>query len=196
LSRARVALAALTAPFLCLLAVNTSAQVKAKKPAQPVKNTASRRLSRGEYVARKALTFRGVPYRFGGRSRNGVDCSGLIQTVWQQYGLYLPRTSVAQFKSGIDVPKKDVKQGDLVFFQNTYKRGISHVGIYVGEGKFVHAANKRKGVIMSSLGEVYWTNHWAGARRVSLDKLPAPSGPVQRETYFLLVTEESPSEIE
>ena len=129
-------------------------------------------MTRGEYAARKALSFRGVPYRFGGRSRNGVDCSGLIQTVWKQYGAYLPRTSVAQYKSGAAVPKPQMKPGDLVFFKNTYKRGISHVGIYVGEGKFVHAANKRKGVIVTALSEPYWANRWAGARRVSLGPLP------------------------
>ena len=139
-------------------------------------------------MARQALSFRGVPYRFGGRSRNGVDCSGLIQTVWKKYGLMLPRTSVEQFKTGIPVPKDRMKPGDLVFFKNTYKRGISHVGIFVGEGKFVHAANSRKGVIVTSLSQAYYQNRWAGARRVALEKLPEPSE-VQTQQYSVLVTE-------
>ena len=165
LSRARVALAALSAPALCLLLVTASAQEKpkptAKKP-QPT-TTVNRRLSRGEYVARQALSFRGVPYRFGGRSRNGVDCSGLIQTVWKKYGLMLPRTSVEQFKTGIPVPKDKMKPGDLVFFKNTYKRGISHVGIFVGEGKFVHAANSRKGVILLVILSRQRKTVWGGS---------------------------------
>jgi hypothetical protein len=67
-----------------------------------------------------------------------------------------------------------MKAGDLVFFKNTYKRGISHVGIYVGSGKFVHAANRKKGVIITSLDDKYYKKHWAGARRVALPRLPTP----------------------
>ena len=196
LSRAR-AILAFSGPALCLVVAAAPAQVKPKPQAKSnAAPSVDRRLSRGEYVARQALSFRGVPYRFGGRSRNGIDCSGLIQTVWKEYGLYLPRTSVAQYKTGIHISKKDLKAGDLVFFKNTYKRGISHVGIYVGENKFVHAANKRKGVILSGLDEKYWANHWAGARRVSLEKLPPPKEKIETETYSVLVTEEPPAEIE
>ena len=153
---------------MCPVVSLVSAQSKPK--ANPKTPNVNRRLSRGEYAARKALSFRGVPYRFGGRTRNGVDCSGLIQAVWKQYGALLPRTSVAQYKSGAPVSKSTVRAGDLIFFKNTYKRGISHVGIYVGDGRFVHAANRRKGVIVTALSEAYWANRWAGARRVALEK--------------------------
>jgi len=128
---------------------------------------------RGENIARTALAFRGVPYRFGGRSaRSGFDCSGLVQAVCGKWGIYLPRVAGAQFTRGKAVKPAELRPGDLVFFQGTYKRGLSHVGIFIGEGKFVHAAGQGKGVRISALADSYFQKHWAGARRFDLDQLP------------------------
>lgn len=131
------------------------------------------RISRGENIARTALAYRGVPYRFGGRSaQSGFDCSGLVQAVCAKWGIYLPRVAGAQFARGTAVKTTDLQPGDLVFFQGTYKRGLSHVGIFIGEGQFVHAAGKGKGVRISSLGDTYFQRHWAGGRRLNLKHLP------------------------
>lgn len=126
----------------------------------------------GSQAASQALSYRGVPYHFGGQSRKGVDCSGLIQSAFKQWGILLPRTSVEQYQKGKTVPKTQIVPGDLVFFKNTYKRGVSHVGIYVGYNQFVHASSARGQVTVSSLSDSYYTNHWAGARRIALDKPP------------------------
>jgi len=129
--------------------------------------------ARGENIARTALAYRGVPYRFGGRSaQSGFDCSGLVQAVCAKWGIYLPRVAGAQFGKGTPVKPDALRPGDLVFFQGTYKRGLSHVGIYIGEGKFVHAAGRGKGVMISSLSDPYHHKHWAGARRFDLKQLP------------------------
>ena len=81
-------------------------------------------------------------------------------------GVALPRTATEQYYHGAPIPNDQLQPGDLVFFKNTYKRGISHVGIYAGEGKFIHAANAHKGVRMDNLGDSYYLAHYAGARRV------------------------------
>ena len=96
-----------------------------------------------------------------------MDCSGLIQMVMQKWGTLLPRTATSQFKKGRPVAKVDLQEGDLVFFQNTYKKGISHVGIFIGDGKFVHAANAKKGVIVTPLDTPYYAHRFAGARRLT-----------------------------
>ena len=128
----------------------------------------------GEALAHKALSYRGVRYRMGGTTTNGIDCSGLTQAVYKKWGMLLPRTSTEQFSKGARVLKDQLQPGDLVFFSNTYKHGISHVGIYVGDNKFVHAAGSGRGVIVSSLSEPYHANHYAGSRRIALDKEPEP----------------------
>ena len=133
-----------------------------------------RYLSRGEILARTALSYRGLPYRFGGQSsRSGFDCSGLVQTVCAKWGIYLPRAANAQFSKGKRVLPQDLQPGDLVFFSDTYKHGLSHVGIYIGDGKFLHAATREKGVIVSDLSEAYHRKHYCGAIRLDLSKLPA-----------------------
>lgn len=159
----------------CLLLSSTlTAQSDETKPAprkwDPTK--LDHHASLGSRAANQALSYRGVPYHFGGQSRKGIDCSALIQTAYKQWGILLPRTSVEQYKKGVVVPKAQMRPGDLVFFKNTYKRGVSHVGIYLGDNQFVHASSGRKQVTVSSLNDAYYQNHWAGARRIALDKEP------------------------
>ena len=139
--------------------------------------TADRHLTRGDRLARSAMSYRGAPYRFGGQSfRTGFDCSGLVQAVCAKWGIYLPRAANAQFSMGKPVGRDDLQPGDLVFFANTYKAGISHVGIFIGDGEFIHACGGGKGVIVTKMEDDYHKKHYAGARRLDLSKLPSVAG--------------------
>jgi cell wall-associated NlpC family hydrolase len=109
-----------------------------------------------------ALRFLGVPYVFGGTSTSGFDCSGFVQHVFAMLGVGLPRTADAQY----DVGRPAVggpRPGDLVFF-DTYG-GVSHVGIYLGKGQFVHASSSH-GVMVSHLSDSYWAARYVGAKRL------------------------------
>ncbi len=119
----------------------------------------------GKY-ATHGLKYLGTPYRRGGLSSRGLDCSGLVCRVLKDFGKNAPHNAAALFKTGTPIKKNDLKAGDLVFFQNTYRRGISHVGIFIGNGKFVHASTRGRRVRVTSLSEAYYIRHWAGARRV------------------------------
>lgn len=118
-------------------------------------------------VVMAAYALRGSRYVMGGTSRSGFDCSGFVRYVLSTTdGVAIPRTAAAQYYHGLPVPVQSMEPGDLVFFKNTYKHGISHVGIYAGQGKFIHAANAHKGVRMDLLNAPYYWSHFAGARRV------------------------------
>ncbi|MGB6522063.1 MAG: C40 family peptidase [Candidatus Cybelea sp.] len=109
-----------------------------------------------------ALRFLGVPYVFGGTSTSGFDCSGFVQHVFGLMGISVPRTADAQY----DVGRPTLggpRAGDLVFF-DTYG-GVSHVGIYLGKGKFVHASSSH-GVMVSKLSDSYWAARYVGAKRL------------------------------
>lgn len=106
----------------------------------------------------------GTPYKWGGTTESGFDCSGFILYIMNQYDLNLPRTSAAQAKAGTHVDQEDLRMGDLVFF-NTSGRGVSHAGIYVGNDQFAHASTS-KGVRISKLSESYYKTRYVTARRV------------------------------
>lgn len=112
-----------------------------------------------------AASWRGAPYVYGGVSRRGVDCSGFTMQVMREMGVSLPHSSAGQFRYGTPVAKSSLREGDLVFF-NTTGRGISHVGVYLGSGQFIHASTPRTGVIVSNINEAYYRNTYVGARRV------------------------------
>ncbi len=106
----------------------------------------------------------GVPYKWGGTTENGFDCSGLTHTVYRLNGISIPRTSIEQFKAGKSVSKENLKVGDLVFFA-TKRRKINHVGIYIGNGKFIHAPSKGKRVRTSNLNSKFWKRTYRGSRQ-------------------------------
>ncbi|MBI5192976.1 MAG: C40 family peptidase [Nitrospirae bacterium] len=114
----------------------------------------------------KAMDYIGVPYRFGGSSLKGIDCSAFVQTVYKYFSIDLPRTAREQFKAGVRVSKKEqLRIGDLIFFR-TYAKYPSHVGIYVGEGKMIHASSRNKKVTISSINEPYYIRRYIGAVRL------------------------------
>ena len=118
-------------------------------------------------VVQAASAFRGTRYVMGGTSRSGFDCSGFVRFILgATNGIALPRTATEQYYHGQPVSAAEAQPGDLVFFKNTYKAGISHVGIYIGGGQFIHAANAHKGVRTDSLSASYYQAHFAGIRRV------------------------------
>ena len=122
--------------------------------------------SAGAKIVETAKKYLGVPYVWGGSSPSGFDCSGFVYYVMRSCGYSVSRTSSAMYKNGTPVEKADLQPGDIVFFQNTYKAGISHVGIYVGDGKFIHSPSTGSYVSYADLYSDYYTSHYYGACRV------------------------------
>ncbi|QXL84009.1 C40 family peptidase [Comamonas sp. NLF-1-9] len=121
----------------------------------------------GDLVA-TAMGFLGAPYRRGGNSaETGFDCSGFVRSIYEQArGLVLPRKAVDQAASTEKIARQDLRPGDLVFF-NTMRRAFSHVGIYVGDGKFIHSPRSGARVRVESMHQSYWQKRFNGARRVA-----------------------------
>lgn len=113
-----------------------------------------------------ALGFLSTPYRFGAEGRNSTDCSGFVQQVFRDCGLDLPRTAREQYAVGSVVPERDWQMGDLLFFR-TYARYPSHVGIYLGDGKMIHASRSSRKVVISSIDRPYYRKRFLGARRIA-----------------------------
>ena len=148
-----------------------------------------------------ALGFLGVPYRRGGNTvETGFDCSGFVRAMYENtIGLVLPRRAEQQAAATQNIDKSELQPGDLVFF-NTMRRAFSHVGIYVGDGKFIHSPKPGAEVRVESMGVAYWKGRFDGARRVAVKpgesiaalppKLPAqpinPMNPVRPEVQQFL----------
>ncbi len=118
-----------------------------------------------ERILATAMDLLGTPYRYGGRSpREGFDCSGLVQYTHRQAGIDVPRTARAQYNASKPVSRRRLQPGDLVFFRIDGRR-ISHVGIYLGDGRFIHAPSSGRKVTTARLDDPYWRRHYSGAGR-------------------------------
>jgi cell wall-associated NlpC family hydrolase len=122
---------------------------------------------RASELVMTAMGFLGVPYRRGGNdAESGFDCSGFVRSMYERtVGLVLPRLAKDQAAATQPIDKKDLQPGDLVFF-NTMKRAFSHVGIYVGDGKFIHSPKPGAQVRVEDMQSTYWSRRFDGARRV------------------------------
>jgi cell wall-associated NlpC family hydrolase/transposase-like protein len=136
------------------------APAAAPQPAAPPPSAA------GGSVVSFARQFVGYPYVFGGASPRGFDCSGFVWYVFRNAGRWLPRDLYGQWQSGVPVSYANLQPGDIVFFSNTYIRGLSHNGIYIGGGMFIHAQSEGTGVRITSMAEPYWASRYTGARRL------------------------------
>lgn len=127
----------------------------------------------GNGVLDTARGFLGTPYSYGSASRGATDCSGFVGQVYRAHGVKLPRTSIEQSRSGQGVSRSSLKPGDLVFFRTRGGSRINHVGIYVGNGKFIHASSGGGKVQVNSLADGYYRDRFAAARRVAKTKAPS-----------------------
>ncbi len=120
-----------------------------------------------ETLINNAMQLIGVRYRWGGNSpQSGLDCSGFVRYVFNDtFGFLLPRKSAQMSKVGLEIGKDELRPGDLVFF-NTMRHAFSHVGIYVGNNKFIHAPSKGKSIRVDDMTKVYWEKRYNGARRL------------------------------
>jgi cell wall-associated NlpC family hydrolase len=129
--------------------------------------------SKASGMVMQAMDLLGVPYRRGGSSESsGFDCSGFVRHIYEKsVGQLLPRRAEEQARSTEVIEREELKPGDLVFF-NTMRRAFSHVGMYIGDGKFIHAPRAGKSVKIDDMRSAYWQKRFNGARRLPLDGEP------------------------
>ncbi len=119
-------------------------------------------------ITQNAKQFKGGKYVWGGTRPSGFDCSGYVQYIYNKHGIKLPRTALGQSKAGKTIDKSNLRAGDLLFFLTDKNRGISvtHVGIYLGNGEFIHAASRDRGIIVSPLHQGSYADCFVGAKRI------------------------------
>ncbi|MGE0188172.1 MAG: C40 family peptidase [Steroidobacteraceae bacterium] len=123
----------------------------------------------GEEIALRALALVGKPYIYGGADLQGFDCSGLVYYIHDALGIMVPRTAADQQRAATSVDKSALHPGDLVFFATTKNRRVSHVGVYVGENRFVHAPSSGKLIELRTLDDLYYSSHLVDAGRFYSD---------------------------
>jgi cell wall-associated NlpC family hydrolase len=137
----------------------SASQPLAEPPAPPV-------ASIGNEIAMRAISQLGKPYVWGGADLTGFDCSGLVRFIYDQVGIAVPRTAAEQFSAAKPIELKGLEPGDLLFFRTQGKQRISHVAIYTGEGRFVHAPRTGQPVEFRMLDDEYYRPRLAGAGRL------------------------------
>ena len=162
---------------------------EARRDSVPVRSVSSRldassvsRIARLDRSLRDAAPrWLGIPYRWGGTSRRGIDCSAFVQQyVSENLAIELPRTTASQRYEGVPVDQDELQSGDLVFFR---RRGVRHVGVYLSDGEFIHASSSR-GVTISELGNSYWSRYYWMARRIVTEpsgRMPTPRAQARAE---------------
>ena len=152
---------------------NTSQETEKKEEVSSTQNnveeqkTTSNSNVTGAQVVEYAKQYLGYKYRAGGATPStGFDCSGFTSYVFKHFGISLNRSSSGQIKNGIAVEKNNLQQGDILVYKNESKTAIGHVGIYIGNGNFIHSANKKEGVKITSTSSNYYSQRYVGARRV------------------------------
>jgi cell wall-associated NlpC family hydrolase len=163
----RAALLAATLTLCASIAAPAAAQARPGSLADSTRSTVETVWHGAQDLAIFALGLIGVDYRYGGNTpEDGLDCSGLVRHVFQEVtGVTLPRTSKELARVGKEVKRADLKPGDLVFF-NTRRFAFSHVGIYLGDDRFIHAPRSGAEVEIAELDNSYWRQHFNGARRL------------------------------
>lgn len=136
---------------------------RAAAPAPPAPAASNR----GQLIVQTAMKYRGARYAWGGSSPSGFDCSGFVRYVVREaIGVDVGRDTFAQINAGVPVSAKDLRPGDIVFQQNTYRWGLSHVGIYIGDGMMINAQSESTGVTITNIWSSYWGPRYYGARRL------------------------------
>ena len=120
-----------------------------------------------QQVIEAARDMLGVPYRYGGTSpQHGFDCSGLVQYVYSQAGVQVPRTTGEQYRASLPIKRNALQPGDVNFFRSPGRRFVSHVGIYLGQGEFIHAPSSGRSVSIDSLQDDYWRRRYTSGGRM------------------------------
>jgi cell wall-associated NlpC family hydrolase len=162
-------------PGAALGAAKKSHPLRLKAQRLRLHKTRERRLAEPEPVGVRAVEFArkllGVPYRWGGSSPStGFDCSGFVRFVYARFGLSLPHASYGDFDMGVRVSRGALRPGDLVFFD-----GVGHVGMYVGDNRFIHAPHSGTSVQVTSMNDPWYRATYAGARRIFVRHAPRPT---------------------
>lgn len=139
----------------------TNEEVVAKRPTPPETLASSGRPD----IVDTAFEYLGIPYKYGGRLPNNIDCSLLVQTVFHRHGINLPRTAAQQFAVGAPVATTDLIPGDRLYFYDPNRTKIGHTGIYAGNGRFIHASSNRGKVAVDDISNPTYVKKYAGARR-------------------------------
>lgn len=156
--------------FSCGSSRKTTSKRTVKTTTTKTRTSSRKSSNRSNAIVATALKYKGTRYKYGGTTKKGMDCSGLVYTAFKAHQIQLPRVSYEQAKRGKKISKSSVRKGDLLFFKtNKNKKRINHVGLVVTSKKgvitFIHSTTSR-GVLISSLDERYWKSAFAEARRV------------------------------